>query len=57
MAYASLQDFDHGKRTEFLFYVERLDGVFMEHIAKLREDEERTRNLKSNEKKPSRRRR
>lgn len=57
-AYARLQGFDHAKRNEFLIYVERMDATFMEHVAKLREEEERKRKNKSNERgRPPRRRR
>jgi len=56
-AYTRLQGFDYAKAQDFLLYVERMDTMFMEHVAKLRDDEERKRNLKSNEKRPHNRKR
>lgn len=56
-AYTRLQAFDYAKRIEFMKYVERMDGVFMEHIRQLRESEEAKSKNKSQEKGRARRRR
>lgn len=40
-AYCALHSFDYGKRQDFLYYVERLDEKFMEHVKKTQEEEER----------------
>jgi len=56
-AYTRIQAFDHAKRIEFLLYAERMDAAFMEHVGKMREEEERKRNLpKSKERGRPRRR-
>lgn len=52
-----MQAFDYAKRIEFMKYVERMDGVFMEHIRQLRESEEAKSKNKSQEKGRARRRR
>lgn len=57
-AYCRLHGFDFGQRTEFLFYVERLDDEFMKHVEKLREEEEKKRTTQNKTKtgrKPPRR--
>lgn len=48
-AYCRLHSYDYGRRTEFLFYIERLDVKFMEHIEKKREEQERMERTKSND--------
>lgn len=42
-AYCELHRFRGPKREEFLFYVEKLDDVFMKYIAEKQEEEERRR--------------
>lgn len=40
-AYCQLMAYDFEQRSDFLFYVERLDNEFMLHVEKLREEEEK----------------
>lgn len=46
-AYCRLKDLDYSRRQDFLFYVERLDHAWMEHIKKLQKEEERKNDLKN----------
>jgi hypothetical protein len=48
-AYCRLHGYEYARRTELLFYIERLDSAFMEHVEKKREEQERAERNKSNE--------
>lgn len=48
-AYCRLNAYEYSRRTEFLFYVERLDGAYMDHVERKREEQERAERNKSSE--------
>jgi len=48
-AYCDLQRFSPIKREDFLFYTEHLDVAFMKHVADQQAEQERTRELKTNQ--------
>jgi hypothetical protein len=47
-AYSRLRALDFSQRQDFLFYVERLDNVWMTHIQKLRDEEDQKNKRKQN---------
>lgn len=44
-SYCRLMDFDHPRRVDFLYYIERMDEVYMEFVRKQIAEEEKKQEL------------
>ncbi len=42
-SYCRLMSYDHGRRQEFFLYIERMDDVYMEYVAKVLSEDEKKR--------------
>jgi len=51
-AYCRLHGYDYGKRQEFMYYLEQLDGKYMEFVKQAQEEEQRKAEVKKAANKP-----